>query len=53
VVEVVDPVCGMTVPADDAHFPVVHDSTTYHFCCARCSESFAADPARYLSEAEA
>jgi xanthine dehydrogenase accessory factor len=52
-VEVVDRVCGMTVPADDAHFPVVHDGTTYHFCCARCSESFAADPSRYLSEAEA
>lgn len=53
VIEAVDPVCGMTVTADDAHFPVEHDGTTYHFCCAPCSESFAADPARYLSEAEA
>jgi xanthine dehydrogenase accessory factor len=52
-VEVTDPVCGMTVTADAAHFPVDHDGTTYHFCCARCSEAFAADPARYLSEAEA
>jgi xanthine dehydrogenase accessory factor len=52
-VEVLDPVCGMTVTADDAHFPVEHDGTTYWFCCARCSESFAADPARYLSEADA
>jgi len=51
--EVVDPVCGMTVAADDAHFPVEHDGTTYHFCCAGCSQSFAADPARYLTEAEA
>jgi xanthine dehydrogenase accessory factor len=49
----VDPVCGMTVTADDAHHPVEHDGTTYWFCCARCSESFAADPARYLTEAEA
>jgi xanthine dehydrogenase accessory factor len=53
VAEVLDPVCGMTVTADDAHFPVEHDGTTYHFCCAGCSQAFAADPARYLSEAEA
>jgi xanthine dehydrogenase accessory factor len=53
VVEVVDPVCGMTVTADDQHHPVEHDGTTYWFCCAGCSTSFAADPARYLSEAEA
>jgi xanthine dehydrogenase accessory factor len=51
-VEVVDPVCGMTVTADDAHFPVDHDGTTYWFCCAGCSTSFAADPGRYLSESE-
>jgi xanthine dehydrogenase accessory factor len=51
--EVVDPVCGMTVPPDTAHFPVEHDGTTYYFCSAHCSTSFAADPARYLSEAEA
>ena len=53
VVEAVDPVCGMTVTADDQHFPVEHDGTTYWFCCAGCSTSFAADPARYLSDAEA
>ena len=33
--------------------PVEHDGTTYWFCCAGCSTSFAADPARYLSEAQA
>jgi xanthine dehydrogenase accessory factor len=53
VVEVVDPVCGMTVTADASHHPVEHAGTTYWFCCAGCSTSFAADPARYLSEAEA
>jgi len=52
-VEAVDPVCGMTVTADASHFPVEHEGTTYYFCCAGCSTSFAADPARYLSEAEA
>ena len=51
--EVVDPVCGMTVTADAAHFPVEHDGTTYYFCCSGCSQSFAADPTKYLSEAEA
>jgi xanthine dehydrogenase accessory factor len=53
VAEVLDPVCGMTVTADAAHFPVEHDGTTYYFCCAGCSGSFAADPAHYLTEAEA
>lgn len=53
VAEVLDLVCGMTVTADAAHFPVEHEGTTYYFCGARCSQSFAADPARYLSEAEA
>ena len=51
--EVLDPVCGMTVTADDAHFPVEHAGTTYWFCRAACSQAFAADPAQYLSEAEA
>jgi len=52
-VEVVDPVCGMTVTADASHHPVEHEGTTYYFCCAGCSTSFAADPARYLSDADA
>lgn len=51
--EVLDPVCGMTVTADAAHFPVEHDGATYWFCCSGCSQSFAADPTKYLSEAEA
>jgi YHS domain-containing protein len=51
--EVLDPVCGMTVTADDAHFPVEHAGTTYWFCRVACSQAFAADPAQYLSEAEA
>ena len=43
----------MTVTADASHFPVEHDGTTYYFCCAGCSQSFAADPGHYLTEAEA
>jgi xanthine dehydrogenase accessory factor len=51
--EVVDPVCHMTVPADDAHFPYDHEGTTYHFCCVGCRDTFAADPARFLTVTEA
>ena len=39
-VEAVDPVCGMTVLADDAHFPVEVDGTTHHFCCVGCRDAF-------------
>ena len=27
-----------------------HRGTTYHFCCARCRDRFAADPAPYLDK---
>lgn len=40
--EALDPVCGMTVPADDAHFPAEVDGTTYHFCCVGCRDAFLA-----------
>lgn len=43
-VEAVDPVCHMTVPADDAHWPLEVDRTTYWFCCLPCHDRFAADP---------
>ncbi|MDI6911530.1 XdhC family protein [Nocardioides sp.] len=42
VADVVDPVCGMTVPADAAHFPAEVDGTTYHFCCVGCRDAFLA-----------
>jgi xanthine dehydrogenase accessory factor len=44
--EAVDPVCGMTVSLASAE-TVVHDGTTYAFCCAGCRARFEADPARY------
>ena len=44
--EAVDPVCGMTVSLATAE-TVVHDATTYAFCCAGCRARFEADPARY------
>src|SRR5438445_492836 len=45
----VDPVCGMRVPADPAK-SVSHDGTSYYFCSTRCMERFSADPRRYLEK---
>ncbi len=49
---VVDPVCGMTVKADNPRRHL-HDGVTYRFCSDRCLEKFRADPATYLAPAEA
>jgi xanthine dehydrogenase accessory factor len=49
--QAIDPVCRMTVPADDEHWPLEHEGTTYWFCCRPCHDRFAADPAAYLQEA--
>ena len=46
--EAVDPVCGMTVAADDSSYPLEHDGVTYHFCSAGCRREFEADPAAYV-----
>jgi Cu+-exporting ATPase len=44
----VDPVCGMNVPADGQH-RLEHQGTTYVFCCAGCLAKFTNDPQKYLS----
>jgi xanthine dehydrogenase accessory factor len=44
----VDPVCGMTVPADDTSRPFEHDGVTYYFCSAGCRSTFERDPAAHL-----
>jgi xanthine dehydrogenase accessory factor len=48
--EAVDPVCGMTVEADDSSYPLVHDGVTYYFCRAGCRRAFEADPAAYVKK---
>ena len=48
--EAVDPVCGMTVAADDTTRPFEHHGVTYHFCSAGCRAAFEQDPAAYLSK---
>jgi xanthine dehydrogenase accessory factor len=47
-VEAVDPVCGMTVLVDDAHYHTVHEGVDYWFCAAGCQRAFEADPASFL-----
>ncbi|MCB9705447.1 MAG: heavy metal translocating P-type ATPase [Myxococcales bacterium] len=44
-----DPVCGMKVKRESPHL-FEHAGVTYHFCCARCRERFAAEPERFLAE---
>ena len=46
-----DPVCGMDVDPHTAKHRHTHAGRTYYFCCARCREKFAADPAKYLAPA--
>lgn len=45
----VDPVCGMTVNADDAAAAWEFDGQTYLFCSVGCMERFREDPQRFLS----
>src|SRR5262245_13114787 len=54
VTEVIDPVCGMTVvPGEARGGSFTWKGQEYHFCNPGCRERFAADPAKYLDEAEA
>jgi xanthine dehydrogenase accessory factor len=48
--EATDPVCGMTVVADDSSYPLPHDGVTYYFCRAGCRRAFEADPAAYVEK---
>ena len=46
--EAVDPVCGMTLAADESSYPLEHEGVTYYFCSAGCRRDFEADPAAYV-----
>ena len=45
----IDPVCGMTVAADETSRPFEHDSETYYFCCPGCRAAFEKDPTAYTT----
>jgi len=46
--EAVDPICGMTVPADHTSRPFEHGGVTYYFCSAGCRGTFERDPAAHV-----
>jgi xanthine dehydrogenase accessory factor len=45
----IDPVCGMTVPADDTSQPFEFEGETYYFCCPGCRAAFEKDPSAYTT----
>jgi xanthine dehydrogenase accessory factor len=45
--EVVDPVCGMTVPAADGTRHLQHAGRTWYFCGSGCQRAFVDEPDRY------
>ena len=47
-VTAIDPVCGMTVPADGSRPSSTYKDRTVHFCCPGCRARFEADPAAYV-----
>ncbi len=47
-----DPVCGMTVDADNALFHAHHEEQDYVFCSQHCMNNFKAEPGRYLKPTE-
>ena len=49
--QVTDPVCGMTIAAEDAVATVDHGGRTYHFCAEGCARRFREDPAAFLRPA--
>ncbi|QIO05386.1 heavy metal translocating P-type ATPase [Acinetobacter shaoyimingii] len=48
----IDPVCGMTVSEDSAHFYDL-DQKRYLFCCSGCQQKFQQHPEVYLSNIKA
>ncbi len=48
----IDPVCGMTVDADNARYHAQHNQQDYVFCSQHCMNNFKADPERYLKQSE-
>lgn len=45
-----DPVCGMTLAADQG-YSKMHQGTLYRFCSRDCLDKFEADPDKYLKPA--
>lgn len=48
--QVIDPVCKMTIEDKDAVATSSYKGTTYYFCTEQCKEDFDKDPQAFLSE---
>jgi len=48
----IDPVCGMTVRADQAAARMDYQGRSFLFCSTNCRDKFAADPGKYLAPAQ-
>ena len=46
----IDPMCGMTLVADQTSRPYEYNGATYYFCCAGCRDAFVKDPVAHLSK---
>lgn len=46
---VVDPVCGMSIDADEAIW-LDHEGQTYYFCDPACVDTFRDDPGRWTQD---
>lgn len=46
----IDPVCGMTVTADENSRPFEYQGTTYYFCAPGCRAAFEKDPESFIKE---
>src|SRR5208337_3002830 len=51
VATVKDPVCGMTIDPETAHFRADEGGKAYYFCSSKCREKFVADPQRFVAAA--
>ena len=49
----IDPVCGMTVMAEQASATLKFAGKQYFFCSGACQQKFQQNPARYLGRTEA
>lgn len=46
--QVIDPVCGMSVEPDQTNLVSVHEGCSYWFCAEACRDAFQANPRKYL-----
>lgn len=46
----IDPVCQMTVTANEKSRPFSYQGQTYYFCCPGCRATFEKEPAKYIAQ---